>query len=58
MKKRAKIASARKLRSMKRKGQARDRALAAKRGGDDSWFLISPKDARSAKVIWPDVDLY
>ena len=58
MEKLAKIASARKLRSMKPKGHARDRALAAKGGGDDSWLFISHKDARSAKVIWPDVDLF
>jgi hypothetical protein len=56
-KKRARVASVRKLRAMKRLSQARDRALVAKGGAVEEMFLISPKDVSEAKLQWPDVDL-
>ena len=45
--------SARTLRAMKRKAQARDHASPA---GEER-LLIRPAQLRGAKVIWPDVDL-
>jgi DNA-damage-inducible protein J len=52
------VASARKLRRMKRASQKRDRSLAASgEFPDGEQFLIRPEDARAAKIDWPDGDL-
>jgi hypothetical protein len=53
----ARVASSKKLQSMKRASQARDRKLVAKGGAVDEMFLIGPDLAKNAKVAWPDVDL-
>ena len=53
----ARVASSKKLQSMKRAAQSRDRKLVAKNGAVDEMFLIGPDLAKSAKVAWPDVDL-
>jgi hypothetical protein len=51
------VALSKKLQSMKRASQSRDRKLVAKNGAVDEMFLIGPDLAKSAKVAWPDVDL-
>ena len=53
----ARIASSKKLQSIKRASQSRDRKLVAKEGAVDEMFLIGPDLAKNAKVAWPDVDL-
>jgi hypothetical protein len=53
----ARVALSKKLQSMKRASQSRDRKLVAKNGAVDEMFLIGPDLAKSAKVAWPDVDL-
>jgi hypothetical protein len=53
----ARVASSKKLRSIKRASQSRDRKLVAKNGAIDEMFLISPDLVKSAEVAWPDVDL-
>lgn len=53
----ARVASSKKLQSIKRASQARDRKLVAKDGAVDEMFLIGPDLAKNAKIAWPDVDL-
>jgi DNA-damage-inducible protein J len=53
----ARRASAKRLKRMKREAQARDRELVAQGGAIDAMFLIPPKLAEKAQVLWPDVDL-
>ena len=53
----ARVVSSKRLQTMKRASQSRDRKLVAKEGAVDEMFLISPDLARNAKVAWPDVDL-
>jgi hypothetical protein len=53
----ARVASSKKLQSIKRASQSRDRKLVAKEGAIDEMFLIGPDLAKNAKVTWPDVDL-
>jgi hypothetical protein len=53
----ARVASSKKLQSIKRASQARDRKLVAKKGAVDEMFLIGAELAKNAKVAWPDVDL-
>jgi hypothetical protein len=53
----ARVASSKKLQSIKRASQSRDRELVAKEGAVDEMFLIGPDLAKNAKVAWPDVDL-
>jgi hypothetical protein len=52
-----KVASARKLRAMKRASQKRDRDLIANGGNDRAVFLIDPDDAERSHVEFPDADL-
>jgi hypothetical protein len=53
----ARVVSTKRLQTMKRASQSRDRKLVAKDGAVDEMFLIGPDLARNAKVAWPDVDL-
>ena len=53
----ARVASSKKLQSIKRASQSRDRKLVAKEGAVDEMFLIGPDLVKNAKVDWPDVDL-
>jgi hypothetical protein len=50
-----KVVSGRTLSRMKRAQQVRDRK--ARGEASEDRFLISAKDARSARIEWPDVDL-
>ncbi|MGO9992109.1 MAG: hypothetical protein ACLPTF_06310 [Steroidobacteraceae bacterium] len=54
----ARVASSKRLQSIKRASQSRDRKLVAKGGAVDEMFLIGPDLAKNAKVAWPDVDLF
>ena len=53
----ARVVSSKRLQTMKRASQSRDRKLVAKEGAVDEMFLIGPDLAKNAKVDWPDVDL-
>jgi hypothetical protein len=53
----ARVASSKRLQSIKRASQSRDRKLVAKGGAIDETFLIGPDLAKNARVAWPDVDL-
>jgi hypothetical protein len=52
----ARVASSKRLQTMKRGSQSRDRKL-VKEGVVDAMFLIGPDLAKKATVTWPDVDL-
>jgi hypothetical protein len=51
------VVSGRILWRTKRAQQARDRNFAVRGEASEDRLLISPKDARSARIEWPDVDL-
>jgi DNA-damage-inducible protein J len=52
------IVSPKRLRAMKRVGQAHDRAIPqSNQLRDDRMFLIPPEQIRGAKLQWPSVDL-
>jgi len=56
--KRVQVASSRQMRAMKQASQAADHAHAARGGSPgDSHFLVSPDQARRAKVRWPAAKL-
>ena len=50
------VASSRKLQTMKRASQSRDRKLVAKGGAVDEMFLIHPDLVKRARIVWPEGD--
>jgi hypothetical protein len=52
----ARVASSKRLQTMKRASQSRDRKLVAKGGAVDEMFLIHPDLANDARIVWPAED--
>jgi hypothetical protein len=50
------VASSKRLQTMKRASQSRDRKLVAKGGAVDEMFLIHPDLAKGARLVWPADD--
>jgi hypothetical protein len=52
----ARVASSKRLPTMKRASQSRDRKRVAKGGAVDDMFLIHPDLAKRARIVWPADD--